>query len=563
LILPFASCVGPPIAGMVADKIGNYKLVLMTTVILTGVFHSLLMTVDAHGYPDWVGDNVTAHDLVYINCDESGQTTLEWTNCSDTTCPSAFRKDPVIRFVDSDCYQFCESDTATTCQVGGAGCTPLRAGLVLDLKLVPVKDEKRATKANRCITGIDEMLLANTSKAIQFQCKCSIQCPAMLLNDELQCSKSIPEYDEAKHNRGFWMYLCLRIVATAALGTTFTMMDASAICLIKKHKGELGKQRLCGVVGSSIFGFLSGWMIEWLADGGAKNYAVTFYFADILLFLVVLCFFYLEVEVEKSDGDFFRDVFKLIRLVHIDIFMMMMLLLGTCWGFLEAFLFVFLIELQASSTMLGITVTLGAVVGLPFLYISDIIVKKTGRIVLLLGGFFVYAMRFIGYSFITNPWLSLPFEALEAVTVHLMGISMSLFCASAAPPGLLATLHGMAGSVHYSIGRGVGSFVGGYLISLYGTRNTFRIFGIGATASGIIFVVLYNCFMKPFERASALRRPTIIEPKQPVDFSPLSKTETDMDMDIDEGHEEVSSSRKNSFLAVPGELNAISRRLSF
>ena len=55
----------------------------------------------------------------------------------------------------------------------------------------------------------------------------------------------------------------------------------------------------------------------------------------------------------------------------------------------------------------------------------------------------------------------------------------------------------------------------------------------------------------------------VIEPKQPVDFSPLSKTETDMDMDIDEGHEEVSSSRKNSFLAVPGELNAISRRLSF
>ena len=48
-----------------------------------------------------------------------------------------------------------------------------------------------------------------------------------------------------------------------------------------------------------------------------------------------------------------RDVFKLIRLVHIDIFMLMMLLLGTCWGFLEAFLFVFLIELNASSTMLG------------------------------------------------------------------------------------------------------------------------------------------------------------------------------------------------------------------
>jgi len=241
----------------------------------------------------------------------------------------------------------------------------------------------------------------------------------------------------------------------------------------------------------------------------------------------------------------------------------MMWLLGTCWGFLEAFLFVFLIELNASSTMLGITVTLGAVVGLPFLYISDAIVKKTGRIVLLLGGFFVYALRFIGYSFITNPWLSLPFEALEAVTIHLMGISMSLFCASAAPQGLLATLHGLAGSIHYSIGRGAGSFIGGYLISLYGTRNTFRIFGVGAITSGVIFVGLYHCFMKPFEKASAMRRPTIIEPKQPVVFSPLSKTDPDLDLDDNDEQEDVSSSRKNSFLAVPGELNAVTRRLSF
>ena len=51
-----------------------------------------------------------------------------------------------------------------------------------------------------------------------------------------------------------------------------------------------------------------------------------------------------------------------------------------------------------------------------------------------------------------DPWLSLPFEALEAVTIHLMAVSMSLFCASAAPTGLLATLHGLSGGIHYSVG---------------------------------------------------------------------------------------------------------------
>ena len=222
---------------MIADKIGNYKVVLMATVIILGVFHTLLVTIDANGYPSWVVGNVSTVDLVHIRCDESGQTMLEWVDCSNTTCLSAFEKQPVVRFVNSDCYQYCGPDTAETCQLGGAGCTPLKEGLALDLKLAPVKDGVPG-KLNRCVTEIAEIRLANTSKSVQLKCQCSIRCPAKLLSEEQRCP--IPAYDEAKHNRGFWMYLCFRIAATAALGTAFTMMDASAICLIKKYKGDLG-----------------------------------------------------------------------------------------------------------------------------------------------------------------------------------------------------------------------------------------------------------------------------------------------------------------------------------
>ena len=111
---------------------------------------------------------------------------------------------------------------------------------------------------------------------------------------------------------------------------------------------------------------------------------------------------------------------QLIRLVDVDIFLTMMLLLGTCWGFLEAYLFIYLIEMNASSYLLGtvqphrsgkhalsnsryclgFTVTLGSLVGLPFLYISDAIVKKLGKVVIIITAFFLYSARFIGYSFI-------------------------------------------------------------------------------------------------------------------------------------------------------------------
>lgn len=64
----------------------------------------------------------------------------------------------------------------------------------------------------------------------------------------------------------------------------------------------------------------------------------------------------LDVDVERIEGSSLAaGLKKLIRLIDVDVFMIMMLLLGTCWGFIESFLFVFLMELKANSYLLGKT----------------------------------------------------------------------------------------------------------------------------------------------------------------------------------------------------------------
>ena len=52
-----------------------------------------------------------------------------------------------------------------------------------------------------------------------------------------------------------------------------------------------------------------------------------------------------------------------------------------------------------------------------------------------------------------NPWLCFPFELLEVVTTHLMWNSAATYAGQLAPPGLLATLTGFAGALHYSFGK--------------------------------------------------------------------------------------------------------------
>ena len=99
---------------MIADKIGNYKIVLMCSIVMMGAFHSLLLTIDAHGYP--VQEAVSSSDnlsAVYINCEPSGRMFLEWPSCSNNTClfSSLNQTDSVIvSLTMDDCYQSCGSE---------------------------------------------------------------------------------------------------------------------------------------------------------------------------------------------------------------------------------------------------------------------------------------------------------------------------------------------------------------------------------------------------------------------------------------------------------------------
>lgn len=52
----------------------------------------------------------------------------------------------------------------------------------------------------------------------------------------------------------------------------------------------------------------------------------------------------------------------------------------------------------------------------------------------------------------SNPWLCLPLEAMKSITIYLMAVASSTYCAAAAPTGLLATLNGFIGSIYVSFG---------------------------------------------------------------------------------------------------------------
>lgn len=88
---------------------------------------------------------------------------------------------------------------------------------------------------------------------------------------------------------------------------------------------------------------------------------------------------------------------------------------------------------------------------------------------------------------------------MEALSCHLMWVAAATYCAVLAPKNLLATLIGVLGMAHFSLGRGSGSFCGGLLISQVGTRDAFRYMGLLAVVGGFMYKTLHFLWLKHFD----------------------------------------------------------------
>ena len=198
-----------------------------------------------------------------------------------------------------------------------------------------------------------------------------------------------------------------------------------SICCITSHLTEQISQ--CKIEIPSFFQFIGKLMdiVAEMSPSGEPNYLVPF--ASNLLFLVFtitsLCFISMDLQLPKGSTNF-GEIVILFKSVDILVFLLLMLVFGTFYGFMENFLFIYLKDdLGAPMSLLGFTITVGALFSIPFIFFADPIVDFLGRDNTFLLALAMYCVRYVGYSFITSPYLAFPFETLELFTNNLMRIA--------------------------------------------------------------------------------------------------------------------------------------------
>lgn len=303
----------------------------------------------------------------------------------------------------------------------------------------------------------------------------------------------------------FWLYLVIRVFHQVAVGLTYVLLDTTTIVLAEQHNSSYGRQRFWAILATGVFSPICGIIIDKVSyatdDYGQKilNYDPAFHFFNVLTALTLFKASVINVEISALPTNVWSNVRPLLKSANVWIFLFSVFIMGSCWGFLESFLFIHLQKLDAPNYLMGLTVTVGAFIGLPFLFGSEWFINKVGAVQLLLVALLVYFIRLIGYSLLENAWWCIPYELMEAFTLHLMWVATVRLAYQIAPPGMLATLQAVVGGLNFAVGRGFGSLVGGSVIVFYGIRVAFRVIGCMALATAILYGILHFFFLPPLE----------------------------------------------------------------
>ncbi|EDV94199.1 GH25020 [Drosophila grimshawi] len=364
--------------------------------------------------------------------------------------------------------------------------------------------EDRLIKMQINLTDMDDLDLrcgglvrrTNISYVNAGAVKCMMQRCTFTMNAPEICPPDYKETDDTI----FWVYFLLRFLATTMLSAGVTIMDPIALTMIEKYGGDFGRERLFSSIGMAIFSPITGIMIDYSSRGlGYTDYSAAFYTYDVLLVISTMSVLMMPLGEKLPADNVFRDLWNLLKMPHVIAFICFLFVLGNFWGFIESFLFLYLKELGAPNYLLGITITVGTVSSIPFLYGAEKITRIFGHVNLIIIAFFSHAGRLVGYSFIENAWWCFPFEAMESLSCHLMWVAAATYCSILAPKSLLATLIGVLGMAHFSLGRGSGSFTGGLLIGQFGTRDAFRYMGLLAVVGGIAYGLLHLIWLRKFD----------------------------------------------------------------
>ncbi|XP_078607881.1 major facilitator superfamily domain-containing protein 6-like isoform X2 [Branchiostoma floridae x Branchiostoma japonicum] len=336
-----------------------------------------------------------------------------------------------------------------------------------------------------------------------------------------ESEKSGTDYTQSRSSLTFWLFFWIIFFSHGVHWSAVSQLEAATYQIMKKNGGgEFGRQRALGSVGFALFAVLSGVAMDTFPSesqypgngtGAAtdnpdnKNgYSVGFYMFLTFMVLTVTFLLLLKDWSTESCTGFLKSMGRLLSQVHLLIVLFVVLVLGACDGASDTYLFLHLKNLGASQTVLGTYLMVKNAAEIPFYIVACWVIRKLGHVATIGSSFLIFSLRFLLYSFVSNPWWVVVESTLNGYHAVTWAAATS-YASISALDDLQAFAQGVVATTFYGLGHSLGNVVGGPIFQGYGALVFFRSFAVSCLIGFLLFYVLYMYFgrkQNPTERHS-------------------------------------------------------------
>ncbi|VDK60983.1 unnamed protein product [Anisakis simplex] len=185
-----------------------------------------------------------------------------------------------------------------------------------------------------------------------------------------------------------------------------------------------------------------------------------------------------------SEGSLWLATIKALLCGRVALYLLSLTTIGFGAGIIFGFLFWHLQDFGGSPTLFGVASVINHGSEIAAYFFCFRFINHFGHSKIMYFCLAANVFRFLFISLLTNPWMVLPLQALQGITLATCWASASSYISLISPPQLKSTAQTLCMLLFHGIGKGFGSIVGGFIIASVGTRMTFQIY------SAIAFIVL-------------------------------------------------------------------------
>jgi PPP family 3-phenylpropionic acid transporter len=266
------------------------------------------------------------------------------------------------------------------------------------------------------------------------------------------------------------------------------LADNAVMALLADRKDQYGRQRIWGAIGWGIAGPLIGQLMD------ARGLHWSFWGYAGIMFVGLLIVQKIPFNQTYKTVPFWSGARLLLTNHAWLLFLFLVFVGGAGQAVIHNYLFLYMNELGASKTMMGISLAVATLSELPMFFFADKLLARWSAKGLFVFATFMYVLRAMTLSLISDPGMILLTQFFHGLTFSGMLVAGVSYASEIAPAGLGATAQGLFNGIFMGIASATGAVLGGALYQDFGGAVMYRSMAVAVFISLLFFLVAQRMF---------------------------------------------------------------------